>query len=96
MKCLEHLLKYMGKIGRTLNIRYKEQTHSIRNKNSISGYSNHKHRAYIWNSNIYYGCHNERKEGQTFKYLGKVSHLGKKEGQLAYERYINRYIQLHI
>lgn len=22
MKCLEHLLKYMGQIGRTLNIRY--------------------------------------------------------------------------
>jgi hypothetical protein len=44
-----------------------------------------KHRAYIWNKNRYYGCHEDRKEGQIFKYLGKISHLIKQYEQLAYE-----------
>jgi hypothetical protein len=31
-----------------------------------------KHRAYIWNNNRYHGSHKDRKERQTFEYLGKI------------------------
>jgi hypothetical protein len=54
-----------------VSCQYKEQIHAIRNNNSNSGYSNH-----ILNAgHTYYGSHKDRKEGQTFKYLGKILHL---------------------
>jgi hypothetical protein len=34
-----------------------------------------KHGTCIWNNNRYHGCHKDRKEGQIFKYFGKISHL---------------------
>jgi hypothetical protein len=40
VKSLDGPLKFIGQTGRTLNIRYKEHIHAIRN-NSNSGYSNH-------------------------------------------------------
>jgi hypothetical protein len=41
MKCLDCPLKYHGQTGRTLNIRHKENIHTIRNNRSNSEYSNH-------------------------------------------------------
>jgi hypothetical protein len=40
MKYLDCTLKYIGKTGRTFNIRYKEHIQAIRNNNN-SRYSNH-------------------------------------------------------
>jgi hypothetical protein len=57
--------------------RYKEHIDAIRNNNSNSRYSNHilKHRAYIWGHTGYYGYCKDRKEGQIFKHLRKISYL---------------------
>jgi hypothetical protein len=34
-------VKNIGQTGRTVNIRYKEHNHAIRNNNNNSGYSSH-------------------------------------------------------
>jgi hypothetical protein len=50
MKCVDCPVKYIGKMGRTRNIRYKEHVHAIRNSSSNSGYSKiTKLGAHTWN-----------------------------------------------
>jgi hypothetical protein len=73
MKCMNCPLKYVGQTGRTFNTRCKEHIHAIRRNNANSGYSSHILRT--GHNNRYYGRHKKGKEGQTFEYLGKVSHL---------------------
>jgi hypothetical protein len=41
MKCTDCPLKYIGQIGRTFNIKYKEHVHAIRNNSSNSKFSHH-------------------------------------------------------
>jgi hypothetical protein len=41
MKCLDCPLKYIGQIGRTFSVRYKEHIHAIRSNSSNSRFSNH-------------------------------------------------------
>jgi hypothetical protein len=53
MKCLDCPLKYIGRTGRTFNIRYKEHIQAIRNNNN-SGYPNH-----ILNTGHTYGTIND-------------------------------------
>jgi hypothetical protein len=70
MKCLNCPLTYIGQTGRTLTFRYKntstasETTTAIPDIQTICKHNN-RHR----------GGHRDRKEGQTFEYLGKISHL---------------------
>jgi hypothetical protein len=77
LKCLNCTLKYIGQ---------KQEEHSILDiKNTVTPSEKQqqfqifetytKHRACIQNNNRYYGCRKGRKEGQTFEYLGKMSHL---------------------
>jgi hypothetical protein len=78
-------MKYIGQTGRTFSTRYKEHIHDIRSNNSNSGYSNH-----ILNTGHAYGvmtdgCNNNKEEGQTPKYIGKVPYIQNQQGKLTYE-----------
>jgi hypothetical protein len=61
----------------TFNVRCKEHIYAVRTNNSNSGYSNH----ILATGHTYgtikdnYRSHKDRKEGWTFKYIRKISHL---------------------
>jgi hypothetical protein len=79
MKCLDCLLKYKGQTGRTLNTRYKEHIHAIRNKNSNTGYANH-----LLNTGHKNGIMTDTmeiikagKKGKTPQHIRKTPHIKK-------------------
>jgi hypothetical protein len=60
------------------NTTYKEHIHAIGSNNGNSGYSNHiriKHKTDTWYINRSNGRHKDRKEGLTFKHIGKILYL---------------------
>jgi hypothetical protein len=76
MKCLDCPLKYIGQTGRTFANRYKENIHDIKGSNSNSKYSNHiLNTGHTYGTPTYPGCHKDRKEGQIFECLRKISDL---------------------
>jgi hypothetical protein len=68
MKCLDCPLRYIGQIGRTFKVRYKEHIQAIRNNNGNSRYSNH-----ILNMGHTYGTINDTMD--VIRYGRKGRHL---------------------
>jgi hypothetical protein len=66
-------IEIYGQTGRTFNLRCKEHIQAIRSNCSKSGYLNHiLNMGHTWYNYRYYGCHEDRKEEQTYEHLKKV------------------------